>query len=239
MLAGKQILGADREAAARGRTGELVEDGERTGELVEGCEDVQAHAKRTPSAPQAHGQEEERMSATAAKPPQAAKRDGPELREGSDEAVRLRIVLTRLARRLRQTASAGPLSATEVEVLATVARKGPVRPTDLAALAGLNPTMLSRIVAKLEELGLLARTVDAADRRVSLVGVTGAGRALHDRIRTERTDLLSTELSSMPPSARRSLYEALPALELLAERLLERDNPVDVRGDRRTPRHRG
>lgn len=179
------------------------------------------------------------MSATETRPSQAAKRHSRELREGSDEAVRLRIVLTRLARRLRPTAAAGSLSATEVEVLATVARRGPVRPTDLAALAGLNPTMLSRIVAKLEELGLLARTVDAADRRVSFVGVTGAGKELHDRIRTERTDLLSTELSSMPPSARRSLYEALPALELLAERLLEPGNPAETRGDRRTPRHGG
>jgi len=154
--------------------------------------------------------------------------------EESDEAARLRIVLARLARRLRPTTAAGSLTTTDVEVLSTVARRGPVRLSDVAALAGLNPTMLSRIVAKLEELGLLERLGDEADRRVSLVRVTPVGSALHERVRSERTDVLSTELSSLPPAARRSLSNALPALELLAERLLERGSAPELRADRRT-----
>ncbi|MDA8040696.1 MAG: MarR family transcriptional regulator [Actinomycetota bacterium] len=155
-----------------------------------------------------------------------------ELTAGSDEAARLRTAVTRLARRLRPTAAAGYLTVSEVDVLGTVARRGPVRLSDLASLAGLNPTMLSRVVAKLENLGLLERRVDDGDRRVSLVHVTAAGSALHERVRCERTDVLSKQLTAMPSSARRALYEALPALELLAERLLSEGSGHELRAGR-------
>lgn len=121
-------------------------------------------------------------------------------------------------------------------MLATVARRGPVRLSDLASLAGLNPTMLSRVVARLEDLGLLERRVDFEDRRVSLVYVTAAGSTLHDRVRCERTDVLSRQLMAMPASARHALYEALPALELLAERLLSEGSDHEQRANRRPDR---
>jgi DNA-binding MarR family transcriptional regulator len=156
--------------------------------------------------------------------------------EPDDEAARLRTAIGRLARRLRPTAAAGSLTTSEVEVLLTVARRGPIRLSDLASLAGLNPTMLSRIVGKLEECGLLQRSCDDTDRRVSFVEVTKAGRELDQRVRSERADVLSIELAALPPAARRRLVEALPALELLAERLLENSQAPELRADRRTAR---
>jgi DNA-binding MarR family transcriptional regulator len=146
--------------------------------------------------------------------------------EHADDApARLRIAVARLSRRLKPTAAAGSLTTTEVDVLQTVARLGPVKLSQVAVSAGLNPTMLSRVAAKLEDKGLVRRLSDKTDGRVCRVEVTGAGRRLHDRVRSERTDVLSNELEQLPHADRLAVMAALPAFERLAERLLERATP--------------
>jgi DNA-binding MarR family transcriptional regulator len=143
--------------------------------------------------------------------------------EHPDEApARLRTAVSRLAKRLKPTAAAGSLTTTEVDVLQTAARLGPVKLSQLAVSVGLNPTMLSRVVAKLEDNGLVQRLSDETDGRVCRVEVSAAGRELHDRVRSERTDVLSSELDLLSKPDRHAVMAALPALERLAERLLER-----------------
>ncbi|MDA8265525.1 MAG: MarR family winged helix-turn-helix transcriptional regulator [Actinomycetota bacterium] len=142
-----------------------------------------------------------------------------------DEPARLRIAVFRLAKRLKPTSAAGALTTTEVDVINTVARIGPVKLSELAGQTGLNPTMLSRVVSKLEEHGLLRRLGDALDGRVCRVEVTAAGGELRERVRSERNDVLSSELALLPAGARSALLAALPALESLAERLLDRSAP--------------
>ncbi len=154
-----------------------------------------------------------------------------------ESIARLRVVIARLSRGLRPTAAAaGSLTSSEVEVLSAVGRRGPLRLSDLASLAGFNPTMLSRIVAHLEDLKLLRRLGDESDRRVSLVELTSAGRSLHDRVRSERTGVLARELADMCPAQRDAIVASLPALEELAERLLERGAGEATRADRRVAR---
>lgn len=150
----------------------------------------------------------------------------PETERPEEAPARLRIAVARLSRRLKPTAAASSLTTTEVDVLQTVARLGPVKLSQLAVSAGLNPTMLSRVVAKLEDQGLVRRLSDETDGRVCRLEVTGAGRMLHDRVRSERTDLLSNELDLLSKSDRHAVVAALPALERLAERLLERPAPA-------------
>ncbi|MGA8681610.1 MAG: MarR family winged helix-turn-helix transcriptional regulator [Acidimicrobiales bacterium] len=140
----------------------------------------------------------------------------------AEAPARLRMAVARLSKRLKPTAAAGALTTTEVDVLQTVARVGPVKLSMLADQAGLNPTMLSRVVARLEEQGLLRRLGDASDGRVCRVEVTEAGSELRDRVRSERTDVLTNELDRLPAADRNAVLAALPALEQLAERLLER-----------------
>jgi DNA-binding MarR family transcriptional regulator len=147
--------------------------------------------------------------------------------EHNDEApARLRIAVARLSRRLKPTAAAGSLTTTEVDVLQTVARLGPLKLSQLAVSAGLNPTMLSRVVAKLEDQGLLRRLSDETDGRVCRVEATEAGRQLHQEVRSERTDLLTSELQLLSKAERLAVVAALPALERLADRLLERPTPA-------------
>ena len=53
-----------------------------------------------------------------------------------------------------------------------------VRATDLARLSGLHKQVVGRLVDELEELGVVARTPDPADRRAKLVVPTAKGTAL-------------------------------------------------------------
>lgn len=136
-------------------------------------------------------------------------------------APRLRAAIGRLHRRLRPTAAgtAAGLTPTRLSVLFTIVRCGPIRLSDLAGEEGLNPTMLSRVVADFAEAGLVTRVSDPGDRRAALVEATSEGRALCERMRGERTDVLDLALASLDEQELRALEQALPVLEKLARGL--------------------
>jgi DNA-binding MarR family transcriptional regulator len=136
-----------------------------------------------------------------------------------DVAIRLRGAISRLGRRLRPTQASTGLTPTQISALVTVVLFGPLKLSDLAEREGLNPTMLSRIVAQLAARGLVRRVADADDRRAARVEPTAQGKRLHERMRQERNDALVTQLARLSPDERALLVAALPALELLAERL--------------------
>ncbi len=71
------------------------------------------------------------------------------------------------------------------------------------------------MVAKLEEAGLVARQVDAADRRVAWVEATPAGRRQLEASRRRRTAWLTRQLSALPPEDLARLEAALDVLERL------------------------
>lgn len=140
-----------------------------------------------------------------------------------EELARLRIALARITRALDRRTRGDLLTRTQFSALATIARRGPIRISEVAELEGVNPTMLSRILGKLEDAGLVLRSPDPADGRVAKVEATEAGAALHERLRAERTRLLAERLVALPDPHAGRLLAALPALESLAEHLA--DNP--------------
>ena len=133
----------------------------------------------------------------------------------ADFAPRLRMATMRLARLLRQHADPDH-SQTLISALATVARCGPVTLGRLAELEAVQPPSMTRIVAKLEELRLVARVTDDADRRVARVSVTPAAEELLADVRTRRNELLAQRLVDLQPEELAALQAALPALERLA-----------------------
>ncbi len=139
----------------------------------------------------------------------------------TETTPRLRAVIGRLSRRLRPTpaAVAAGLTPTKISVLLHVARAGQIRLSELSDAEGINPTMMSRVIADLTEAGLVTRAIDPGDRRAALVEATAAGRKLADRIRRERTDALNLALDGLDERERSQIEAALPALERLAERL--------------------
>ncbi len=141
-----------------------------------------------------------------------------------ETAVRLRMAIGRLSRRLRTTeaSAAAGLTPTKISILLAVVREGPVRLSDLAASESLNPTMLSRVLAALVDAGFLARTSDDGDRRAAWVSATSSGERLAESMRRQRTDALNAALAQLPEGDLDLLERALPALEGLAETLRER-----------------
>jgi DNA-binding MarR family transcriptional regulator len=137
----------------------------------------------------------------------------------ADDVTRLRIALGRISRFVDRQSRGDQLTRTQASVLASVMRLGPVRLSDLADIEGVNPTMLSRIVAKLDDAGLFRRLPDPADGRAVLVEVTDAGRIEQLRLRAERSELLSARLAALPTARATELLAALPALESLADEL--------------------
>jgi DNA-binding MarR family transcriptional regulator len=124
------------------------------------------------------------------------------------------MVTMRLSRLLRQ--HNGPeLSPALVSALATVAR-GPVTLGRLAELEAVQPPSMTRLVAKLEELGLVTRAVDGNDRRVSRLTVTAAGAQLLAEVRLRRNELLAARLTALDPADVAAIEAAMPALERLS-----------------------
>jgi DNA-binding MarR family transcriptional regulator len=152
----------------------------------------------------------------------------------ADTVTRLRVVIGRLARELNATATGEGLTPTQASVLGLVTGRGPLGMAELAGLEGLNPTMLSRVVGKLDELGLVRRLPDPDDLRVVRVEVTPAGRRVHQRIRTLRTRAVSQCLERLPDDTARSLLDALPALEALVDELKAAKPVHDQPGVRRS-----
>lgn len=137
------------------------------------------------------------------------------------EVDRLRIALTRVQRLLRTTTPSEGLTPSQVAVLGSLCRSGGVRMSELAATEAINPTMLSRITGRLENLGLVVRTPDPDDRRAASVAPTPAGRRTQQRLQQARSSALDAQLVRLDESELRALRGALPALEALAAGLGE------------------
>jgi DNA-binding MarR family transcriptional regulator len=134
-----------------------------------------------------------------------------------DLAGHLRLVIARSARRLRQEAGAD-LSPSLSAALATVERHGPMTPSELATRERIQRPTVTRILARLEEAGLVLRTPDPHDRRSSLVTATAEGRALLEELRTRKTAYLARRLEGLSPEDRATLERAATILErVLAE----------------------
>ena len=135
----------------------------------------------------------------------------------TDTATRLRLVIARTARQLRQNVDVDTgLTTSLLSALATIDRLGPITLGELAAAERVQPPTITRIVAQLVGRSLVSRAVDAHDRRVARVETSVEGRRLLHRSRTRKNAFLAQRLKSLSPEELAVLEAALPALERLA-----------------------
>ncbi len=134
----------------------------------------------------------------------------------SERAARLRLAITRVARRLRQEANAD-LSPSLTSALASIEGRGPVTPSELANCERVQRPTITRVLTRLTELGLIERAADPADGRSTLVSITPSGRALLSELRTRRDAFLADRLSKLSPEDRAVLDRASAVLESLLE----------------------
>jgi DNA-binding MarR family transcriptional regulator len=136
--------------------------------------------------------------------------------EVDDELVtRLRMAVVRMYRRLRQ--EDGPdATPSQMSALASLLRLGPLTLGELAAVERVRPPTMTRIVAALEEAGLVERQPDQHDRRVTRVRVSAAGDAFAARTRARRNAFLAARLAELDRADLDALTRAVGVLERLA-----------------------
>jgi DNA-binding MarR family transcriptional regulator len=132
-------------------------------------------------------------------------------------ASRLRLAVTRTARRMRQESDPS-LSPTQTAALATIERRGPLTPSELASIERVQRPTISRVAARLVEAGLVERLPDELDRRGARLRVTDEGRRRLHEVRGRKTAYLAERIERLGPEERDLLMRASDLLErLLAE----------------------
>ncbi len=144
----------------------------------------------------------------------------PTVRSGNRSgalAGRLRLVVTRLARRLRQEGAPSAVSPTGMTVLASVARGGALTLGELAAIERVQPPTVTGAVNRLLEQGFVTRHPDPVDRRVARIELTATGRRFLDEQRTRKQEYLDERLRTLSADELATLEAAAAILERLLE----------------------
>jgi DNA-binding MarR family transcriptional regulator len=144
----------------------------------------------------------------------ARRNSGPGLDD--DLVTRTRLAVLRVSRRLRQQVSPG-ITPSQQSALAAIEHRGPLTLGELAAYENVQPPSITRIVGNLEATGLVERTSDESDRRVSLVQITDAGHDELGAIRSQRNAWLAQRLATLDDDDLAQLRAALAVFDKILE----------------------
>jgi DNA-binding MarR family transcriptional regulator len=151
----------------------------------------------------------------------------PESRLGED----LLSVVARLNRMATQRIQM-PLPAAQARLLATIENYGEARICDLAAVDHCSQPTMTTQVRRLEEAGLVTRTVDPGDARAVRIRITPEGVHVLSQVRSDRADAIEPQLDRLEPADRAVLADAVTVLR----RLLDNSAPAlrQTLGNRRS-----
>lgn len=135
----------------------------------------------------------------------------------ADLAVEVRDAITRLNRRLRRTRPLGELTIAQISALQSLDAAGALAPKELADAERVQPPTMTRIVAKLEDRGLVQRTPHPTDGRQVILAPSPAGRELLRGYRRARDEWLATRLATLAVEERETLHRAAEILNRLAK----------------------
>lgn len=138
-------------------------------------------------------------------------------------AEELRISIARLSRRLRtlRPSAAGgggpsPLSLTQFAALAAIERHGSMTPRELADHEKVQPPSMTRVIAHLEDRGLVARSPHPTDGRQVVLNATDEGAALLADERRRKEAWLARRLGELTDGEREILRRAAPIIDKLS-----------------------
>jgi DNA-binding MarR family transcriptional regulator len=137
----------------------------------------------------------------------AARRISP-----TDLAVEVRDAITRLNRRLRQTRPLGDLTIAQISALQSLDAAGALTPRELADLERVQPPTMTKIVARLEERGLVQRAPHPTDGRQVILSPTPAGRVWMDTYRRTRDEWLARRIGTLSAEDRETVRRAAAIL---------------------------
>ena len=128
----------------------------------------------------------------------------------------LRVGIARLSRRLRYQHTHGTgLSIGQLATLGTLDRHGALSPRELAEHEKVQPPSMTRILAALEEHGLILRTPHETDGRQQLISLTPAAKDLLREDRRRKDAWLAQRLAELTAEEREALRAAMPVIERL------------------------
>jgi DNA-binding MarR family transcriptional regulator len=131
-------------------------------------------------------------------------------------AEALRDAITRLNRRVRQARPVGDLTVTQLSALTSLELAGALTPRELADVERVQPPTMTKIVAKLEERGLVQRTPHPTDGRQVILSSTDLAREILGSNERVRDEWLAARLAELTPEERGVLTKAAALLSRLA-----------------------
>lgn len=139
--------------------------------------------------------------------------------ESSVRAARdLRVVFSRLRRRLREVATADDLTPPQTAVLLRLIKDGSASTSELAGAERVRPQSMAATVAGLDRHGLIERTPDPHDGRRQVISLTALGRRRAESDRKVRDEWLVRAMQDRyTEQERRVINEALALLGRLNE----------------------
>jgi DNA-binding MarR family transcriptional regulator len=133
-------------------------------------------------------------------------------------ATEIHAISGKLKRRLREQASAGDLTQSQLAVLGHLDRNGPTTVTALARLEGVRSQSMGATVAALEAAGMVKGSPDPNDGRQTILSLTPACVALIRNGRAARTDwLLKTIQTRLSAQEQEQLAAAVKLLKRLVD----------------------
>jgi DNA-binding MarR family transcriptional regulator len=137
--------------------------------------------------------------------------------ESTQVALLLREAIAKVNRRLRQTRPLGELTVAQISALVSLGTAGAMTPRELAEAERVQPPTMTRIVARLEEHGLVQRTPHPTDGRQVILAPSAEGRAVLDEYQRVRDEWLANRLAGLTPEERKALQRAAEILTRIAK----------------------
>jgi DNA-binding MarR family transcriptional regulator len=131
-------------------------------------------------------------------------------------ASQLRPALLRLTRLVRNQRVDMSVTLTQISAMGTLRKHGPMSAGELASCERVQPPSMTKVLASLEERGLVRRETHPSDRRQVIVAITDAGLALLDSERQSRHAWLSQRLGELTAEEREIIRKVIPVLDKLA-----------------------
>jgi DNA-binding MarR family transcriptional regulator len=129
----------------------------------------------------------------------------------------LRSSLMRLVRMLRHQRADMSITVTQLSALNTLKMQGPMSAGELAASERVQPPSMTKVIAGLEDRGLLRREAHPSDRRQAILMITESGKELLDSESRLRDEWLSARLEQLSPDERALLADVLRVFDKLAQ----------------------
>ncbi len=128
----------------------------------------------------------------------------------------LRPALLRLTRIVRNQRVDQSVTLTQLSAMATLHHRGSMSAGELASFERVQPPSMTKVLANLEERGLVRREVHPTDRRQAIIAITDEGIGLLDSERRSRDAWLTKQLGTLSAEERALLIKVIPILDKLA-----------------------